>query len=49
MGTDDSCQRGTGGTGWEMVIGLAKELLCIAHGHGQQYGDWLRRGVGEVG
>lgn len=28
-----------------MVEGLTKDHAYITHGHGQQYGDWLREGL----
>ena len=39
---------GEGGTGWKMK-GLAKEHICMTHGHGQPCGDCLREWEGGLG
>ena len=32
------------GTGWKKMKGLAKEYICITHGHRQQWGEGQREG-----
>lgn len=36
---------GGGRTGWKGIKELAKEQICIAHGHRKQCGDGQREGV----